>query len=447
MSKLIISVSGLRGIVGETLTPEVALRYAAAFSETLADEGMFVITRDSRPSGEMLASIIEGAILATGRDTFDAGVAATPTTGVLIRQLDAAGGLQISASHNPSEYNGIKLLNREGRVIPAAQGAKVLERYHESTTDWRSHDKIGLPFECTDAISDHLDAVLALVDVDRIRERRFKVLLDVNGGAGGLLGRPLLEALGCDMVMLGEMPDGRFHHPAEPTAENLQDVTASIVRTKADIGFCQDPDADRLAIIDATGRYIGEEYTVALCGEHILSRTPGPVVINCASSRMMEDIATKYGVTCHRSPVGEANVVDLMRETGAIFGGEGNGGPIHPRVGLIRDSFVGMALVLDMMAAREKPVAELADALPRYEIVKMKAPLEKEKLSASLDRLEKEFADAQADRSDGLRLVWPDRWLLLRGSNTEPIVRAIAEAPTNEEATALCEKALAMLGK
>jgi phosphomannomutase len=298
-----------------------------------------------------------------------------------------------------------------------------------------------------DTLACHLEAVLATVDVPRIRSRGFKVLLDSNRGAGSPLGRRLLEALGCRATILGGPPDGQFQHPPEPTAENLSGLLAAVTQAGAEVGFCQDPDADRLAVIDESGRYLGEEYTVAMCVEHVLSRRPGPIVINCSTSRMSQDIAGRYGVPLVRSAVGEANVVDAMLRHQAVFGGEGNGGPIDPRVGLVRDSFVGMALLLDAMAARGLKVSQLADELPRYEIVKTKIDLPPEKIPAALDALQRHFADAAADRLDGLRLDWPGRWLLVRGSNTEPIVRAIAEAPTQSEACRLCAAATAVLEK
>jgi phosphomannomutase len=254
--------------------------------------------------------------------------------------------------------------------------------------------------------------------------------------------------------VLGEEPDGQFAHPAEPTAENLAGVLTAVSDAGADVGFCQDPDADRLAVIDASGRYLGEEYTLAMCVDHVLRTSRagilpalqnGAIVANCATSRMSQDWAERYGVPYFRSAVGEANVVDAMLAHDAVFGGEGNGGPIDPRVGYVRDSFVGMAQLLDAMAARRITIAQLADELPRYEIVKTKISLSPEKLPAALDALEKHFADASSDRLDGLRLDWPGRWLLVRGSNTEPIVRAIAEAPTAAEASALCEAAATML--
>lgn len=436
----IISVSGLRGVVGQSLTPEIAIRYATAFA-AVAPPGPIVVARDSRPSGRLLAGAINSGLEAVGRPTINAGIAATPTVGVLVKNLGAAGGIQITASHNPSPYNGIKLFSATGRVVPAAEGAIVLQQYRRGRPAWVPHDRLGNGELLIDAVAAHLNLVLVAVRADDIRKRHFRVLLDANHGAGGRFGWRLLEELGCAVTVVGEVPDGQFAHGAEPTAENLAGICSQVVAAGADIGFCQDPDADRLAVIDADGRYLGEEYTVALCVEHVLSQRKGPIVINCASSRMSQDVAARAGVPLVRSAVGEANVVDAMLANEAIFGGEGNGGPIDPRVGLVRDSFVGMALLLDAMAERDQPIGAIADALPRYEIVKTKISLPKEKIPAGLAALESHFTGATANRMDGLRLDWPDRWLLVRGSNTEPIVRAIAEAPTAEEARRLCEEA------
>ncbi len=444
MAEPIISVSGLRGIVGETLTPEVAIRYAAAFAATLPP-GDVLIGRDSRPSGRMLSLAVQAGLQAVGRTTLDAGIVATPTAGVLLRHHAAAGAIQITASHNPAPYNGLKLFSAEGRVIPAGPGREVLQRYRNGSPAWLPQDRLGNIERCEDSVTAHLLAVLDTVDAERIRKQRFRVLLDSNHGAGSILGRRLLHELGCRLTVLGEEPDGRFAHPAEPTAENLAGVLTAVNESGADVGFCQDPDADRLAVIDAAGRYLGEEYTLAMCVDHVLREKKGPIVANCSSSRMSQDLAERYGVPYFRSAVGEANVVDAMLAHDAVFGGEGNGGPIDPRVGYVRDSFVGMAQLLDAMAARQMTIAQLADELPRYEIVKTKISLPPEKLPAALDALQKRFSDAASDRLDGLRLDWPGRWLLVRGSNTEPIVRAIAEAPTAAEAAALCEAAAKVL--
>ena len=446
MSELIISVSGLRGIVGQSLSPNVVIRYGCALAKELP-RGPIVIGRDGRSSGSMLTAALTAGLMALGRNVLDAGVTATPTLGVLVRKLGAAGGIQISASHNPSQYNGLKLFSGEGRVLPAVVGQKVLDHYHLDIPRWVAHDQLGAIEPIGDTITAHLDLVLQVVDVPAIRRRKYHVLLDANHGAGSVLGRRLLAELGCRVTILGGQPDGHFEHTPEPTAENLAGVLNKVTAVGAQIGFCQDPDADRLAIIDEQGRYLGEEYTLAICVDHVLRHKPGPIVTNCSTSRMSEDLAAKYGVPFYRSAVGEANVVDKMLEHKAVIGGEGNGGAIDPRVVLVRDSFVGMALVLDAMAARDLPVRRLADELPRYEIVKTKVTLPREKISTALAALEQHFADAVCDRMDGVRFDWPGKWLLVRASNTEPIVRAIAEAPTAAEAQSLCDRAAAALKK
>ncbi len=449
-SELIISVSGLRGVVGDSLTPEVAFRYAAAFAETLS-EGPVVVTRDGRANGPLLVpAVVAGLSRGGSRRVLDGEIAATPTTGVLVRQHGCAGGIQISASHNPAPYNGLKLFSGEGRVVPAAAGEAVLAGYRNtaSTTlpdDWQTAqhnvEQLG------DTTSAHIRLIEKIVDVDRIRAKRFRVVLDANHGSGSVLGKALLERLDCDVTMLGDTPDGLFAHEPEPTAENLSSVLANVSRVDAAIGFCQDPDADRLAIIDESGCYLGEEYTLAMCVDHVLRKTPGPVVTNCSTSRMTEDLARKYGVPFVRSAVGEANVVDAMIRESAVIGGEGNGGAIDPRVVFVRDSFVGMALVLAAMAERGLPVSALAGELPRYEIHKTKLTVTREKIPATMDALVARFPEAATDRMDGLRLDWvradgSGAWLLVRASNTEPIVRVIAEAPTASEARGLCDAAI-----
>jgi phosphomannomutase len=452
-NELIISVSGLRGVVGDTLTPEVAFRYAAAFAATLPD-GPVLVSRDGRANGpQLLTPVVAGLSQGGERRVLDAGIAATPTTGVLVRHHHCAGGVQISASHNPAPYNGLKLFSNEGRVVPATEGEAVLQRYRTLDAQLPKFDSNfsnSNVAPLSDTTSAHLALIERIVDVDRIRQRRFRVLLDANHGAGSVLGKPLLERLGCEVTLLGGTPDGLFAHEPEPTAENLAGVLANVSRVGADIGFCQDPDADRLAIIDERGRYIGEEYTLAICVDHVLRKTPGPVVTNCSTSRMTEDIAHKYGVPFFRSAVGEANVVDMMVRKSAVIGGEGNGGTIDPRVVFVRESFAGMALVLDAMAEHKLTTSALADQLPRYEICKTKVVVPRERIPAVLRALERQFPEATPDRLDGLRLDWKvngtsGKWLLVRASNTEPIVRIIAEARTADDARRLCDEASRIL--
>jgi phosphomannomutase len=389
----------------------------------------------------MLAEAIRSGLVAVGRTVIDADVAATPTVGILVRDHQCAGGIQISASHNPPEYNGLKLIAPEGRVIGAAAGEAVLQHYCEAEPDWVAHDSLGKVEPLSNTLNAHCRHILDTVDVKRIRRKGYVVLLDANHGAGSLLGRRLLVDLGCEVTVLGDVPDGKFRHGAEPLAENLVDVQPAVVEAGADVGFCQDPDADRLAVIDEAGRYLGEEYTLAMCLDHVLRSTPGPVVTNCSSSRMNQDVAARHSSPLFLSPVGEVHVAEMMLDKKAVFGGEGNGGTIDPQVGYIRDSFVGMARLLEAMAVRGAKISALADELPRYAIHKTKVTLPREQIPATLDRLEKLFADAQPNRLDGLRLDWPTSWLLVRPSNTEPIVRVIAEAHTLDDAKRLCDEA------
>lgn len=446
MSELIISVSGLRGIVGETLTPDVAARYVAAFAAKLPD-GPIVIGRDGRSSGPMLSRAIIAALSACGRDCVDVDVAATPTIGVLVRERGAAGAVQISASHNPPPYNGIKLFGTSGRVLDAKTGAAIRDAYEAGEAAWVPFDKIGMVSQESDPHEPHLQKVLATVDALAIRAAKHRVLLDSNHGAGGALGKRLLAALGCEVIAVGDTPDGNFAHVPEPTAENLTGIAELVRQESCAVGFCQDPDADRLALVDAAGRYIGEEYTLALCVQRAMAepQTKGPIVINGATSGMSERLAAAAGVPSYRSSVGEANVCDMMIANDATYGGEGNGGPIDPRVGYVRDSFVGMAQVLDLMTKTGKTLAQLADALPKLHIHKTKATVSAERLPALFDALIAQHPDADAMTGDGLRLAWDDKWLLVRGSNTEPIVRLIAEAETESEAKSLCDSAASLL--
>jgi phosphomannomutase len=435
MEQPIISVSGLRGIIGRSLGPLNAIEYIAAFSSQLA-EGPVVVTRDGRTSGPMLADAIASALVALGRDVLYGDVAATPTAGVLVRSLKAAGGIQISASHNPPEYNGIKLFGPDGRVISAAAGERIMSSLNKPPA-WVGVGKLGKTSRIADTTTEHLRLVLDTVDVPAIRKAAFNVVLDSNHGSGGVFGRLLLQSLGARVFINGEEPSGRFAHSPEPTRENLQTVSALARDNQADIVFCQDPDADRLAIIADDGSYPGEEYTLALTMMNRLSAIHGNCVINCATSRMSIDVAERAGSKCFLSAVGEANVCDRMMELQAVYGGEGNGGPIDPRVGYVRDSFVAMAQVLELMAKTGKSIRELIRMIPAYSIIKDKAEIDRGRLPAIYASLEKAFPDAVRSDLDGIRFDWPDRWLLVRPSNTEPIVRVICEAVDERAASEL----------
>ena len=444
-SGLIVSVSGIRGIIGQSLTPAAALAFASALGVHTGG-GRIVLGRDGRPSGIMLRHAILAGLTAAGCEVQDVAVASTPTVGLAVRTLHAAGGIQITASHNPAEWNGLKLFGPDGRILSAAEGRKIqalFEHGEQRRVPWNA---LGHIHDYRTADNLHLDRVLALVDGKRIRAAKLKAFVDGNGGAGGPLSRSLLMALGVEVMCHACDGDGVFLHEPEPTATNLRDIGPLVAQNGADIGFALDPDSDRLAILDEQGRYIGEELTLALAARFRLSQERGPVVVNMSTSRVTEDVAARYGCRCERSAVGEANVADRMIEIGAVFGGEGNGGVIDPRVGYVRDPFIGMGLILNLMAETGKKLSNLVAELPVYHIVKDKYDVNRERLLTLFEALPRHWPEAKENRLDGLRLDWADRWVHVRPSNTEPIVRVIAEAPRADDAEELCRAVGAMLG-
>jgi phosphomannomutase len=439
MIDLIVSVSGIRGIVGEGLTPRVALAFAEALA-THTRGGRIVLSSDGRPSGGMLRHAVLAGLLGAGCEVHDLGVAPTPTLGLAVSKLQAAGGIQITASHNSAPWNGLKLFGPSGAVLSPADGDKIRQLFERGEFRRVAWDKLGTLHESRTALDWHRDRVLELVDVVKIRSRQLTVLVDANGGSGGVLARLLLDSLQVRSTILGGKTDGHFQHEPEPTAANLKAICPKVCESGADVGCALDPDADRLALIDETGRYIGEELTLALAVACRLRQQRGPVVINMSTSRVVEDIAGQFGVPCFRSAVGEANVVGLMNEVGAVIGGEGNGGVIDPRVGWVRDPLIGMALVLSLLANTGKKLSALAAELPSYTIVKDKYTVARDGLPQLFSALRQLWPMAKANEVDGLRLDWTDRWVHVRPSNTEPIVRVIAEAPTETEAKSLCRE-------
>lgn len=443
MSQRILSVSGLRGVVGDGLDADYVTAFAAAIG-TWAKGGTVVLARDGRETGEMIRHAALAGLLATGCDVVDAGIAATPTVGVLVTSLNAAAGLQITASHNPVEWNGMKPFRPTGSVFDTTAGRELVAILESRSFGYKPHDGLGRITVIEDPADPHFERIMKLVDAVAIRSKRFKVVLDCNHGSGAVAGPRLLrELLGCEVIVLGGTPDGKFEHPPEPVEANLRGLCDAVKERGAAVGFAQDPDADRLAIVDNTGRYVGEELTLALALDHVLPTRNGPVVVNGSTSRVTADIAAKYGCDFHRAWVGEAHVVAKMDEVEAAIGGEGNGGVIDPQVGLVRDSFVSMAYVLDGLAKRDGSLAEWAGSLPGYVIVKDKIRCEREKVAAATEALRRTFSDAASTEGDGLRLDWPNRWVQVRASNTEPILRVIAEAPTAHDAEALCQQAMA----
>jgi phosphomannomutase len=441
---LIVSVSGIRGIIGRSLTPDAACRFATALG-TYLNGGRVVLSRDSRPSGRMLRSAVTAGLTAAGCSVEDIGIAPTPTVGIAVRQLGAAGGIQITASHNPAPWNGLKMFGPDGAVLPADRGRQVQQLFETGGLKYAAWDAIGMARVTPDVVEEHIKLVTDAVSAGTVHAARFRVLLDGNGGAGGPLGANLLRQLGCEVVEHACDSDGVFVHEAEPIPAHLVDVGPQVVRAEAAVGFVLDPDADRLALIDETGTSVSEELTLALAVKYRLQQKRGPVVVNMSTSRVIEDVAREAGCEFRRSAVGEANVVAGMRATGAVIGGEGNGGVIDPRIGWVRDPFIGMAMILNLMADQGQTLSELVASLPAYAMLKTKYAVSKERLAAALEAIERRWPDAKVNREDGLRLDWADRWLHVRPSNTEPVVRVIAESPTEAETKKLCDEAAACL--
>lgn len=433
--KLIISISGMRGIVGESLTPSIAAEYGCAFGKFLKNSHTsgkrkfsVCIGRDSRSSGEMLKSAVATGLCSVGVDVVDLGLVTTPGVGIMVRELRCDGGVIITASHNPIQYNGIKLLLGNG-VAPPAKAAEQIRQYfldkHFALVDSLSHGEVTFN-EQTDAT--HIAKVLTIVDEEAVAAKKFKAVLDSVNGAGGRVTKKMLGELGCEVIAINDEPSGIFAHRPEPVAKNLTGLCKVVKEKGADIGFAQDPDADRLAIVDEAGTYLGEEYTLALAAKYIFSRETGKAATNLSTSRMLDDIAAEADGHVIRTAVGEANVAAAMLEHNCIIGGEGNGGVIDLRVGPIRDSLVGIALVLQLMAETGKSVGQLAGEITSYCMVKEKFAAEQTQALQILKQAKETFADAKVDTTDGCRFDFEDGWLHLRTSNTEPVMRVIAEA-------------------
>jgi phosphomannomutase len=448
---LMLSVSGARGIVGRTMTPEVAAAYGGAFGSFLkATTGKarprVVVGLDGRISGPPLAAAAIGGLTATGCDAIDIGVAMTPSVGVMIGHHRADGGLTVTASHNPLQWNGIKCLDGDGLAPPPAVAKEIVDRFRERRIDWCEPTATGRVERDGTAARVHVDRVLANVDAAAIRARGFAVVLDSVNGSGCMGGRMLLEALGCRVSHIFGEQTGVFGHVPEPLAENLVELARAVAATPgAACGFAQDPDADRLAIVDEKGRFIGEECTLALAALRMLQRTGGgTLAANLSTSRMVDDIAARFaGSRVVRTAVGEANVVAGLRPAHGILGGEGNGGVIFPPVCWVRDSLSAMALVLELLAHEGRPLSELVAALPRYSMVKRKMELAAvggmAAVAPALARVKAAFARERISDVDGVRVDFADGWVHLRASNTEPIVRVIAEAPSEARAAELCD--------
>ena len=439
-----IGVSGIRGVVGEFLTPALAASFAQAFG-TYVGGGRVVLGRDTRPSGEMLTHAVACGLLAAGCEVVEAGILPTPTIQMYVSATHAQGGIAVTASHNPPEYNALKLFNAQGLFFNNYERAELLDLYHQS--DFRQATNEEISRVITDrgtAFKLHVERVLVHIDAERIRKRKFRVALDAVNGAGAVTTPGFLrDVLGCDLVAISIDPTKVFPREAEPKAETLGEIAALVRDCHREIGFAQDPDGDRLAVIDENGVVFDNDDVLALAVDAALRRLPGDVVVNLTTSSVIDDVAAAHGRRVYRTPVGEANVVETMQAVNAVIGGEGsNGGIIFPAVHLCRDSYTGMAFLLDRMAETGDTISALAARLPKYYRHYGKVAFEHGRLGPLMQSLETRFPSAQKDRADGLKLLLPEGWIHVRASNTEPLLRVAAEAKSRDTVDALYAEVL-----
>jgi len=449
MGPVMYSVAGVRGVVGESLTPELVTRFATAFG-TFRNSGTILVGRDTRVSGMMLKYLVFGGLMSAGCKVIDLDITPTPTVALMVKELGADGAVVISGSHNPAEWNALKFFNEQGMYLNEDQWRQLQDLFYQGgfrTVNWQNLQDVTSYGKACEV---HLRRVLSVVHPREVRKAHLRVVLDSCNGAGSLITPRLLERLGCTVVCVNCEPSGLFPHNPEPIFTNLGDLCRTVVEAKADVGFGQDADADRLAIVNARGEYLGEEYTLALVARHVLRRRKGLVVTNLSTSRLVEDVAREFGGRVVRTRVHEIHVAERMRTEAAVLGGEGNGGVIDPRVHLTRDSLVAIALLLEELAETGKSVAELVEELPRYVICKRKLPTTTTATMNTLTDIKNRYQPrveagaVRIDYTDGIRLDWDDAWVHIRPSGTEPAIRIIAEATTAERAEALCSEFLSI---
>lgn len=436
---LMISVSGIRGIFGRDLTPENLTRYAASYGTWLEGDTV-VVGRDTRVSGPLCEELVTAALRAVGCEVIRVGMVPTPTVAMAVLKHGAGGGIIISASHNPAEWNALKLLNRKSEFLDAEQGEKVIEISKEGPIAYRPYDEIGASAEDPGALEHHIDRILALpyIQPERIAGAGFRVAVDPVNGTGALALPPLLERLGVEQIeMINGKADGRFAHNPEPLAEHLGQICELVRRENCDLGIVTDPDTDRLALVTDRGEPFGEEYTQAAAFDFMLEQNPGPCATNLSSSRVTDDIAGRYGQACHRSAVGEINVVKKMQEVSAVIGGEGNGGVINPDLHYGRDALAGTAMILQLLAGRGLTSSEYRDSLPDYFMSKDRIALEDVDGDALLQRAADRFSGQEIDTTDGVKIDFEEGWVHIRKSNTEPILRVYSEGISPERAREL----------
>lgn len=448
MPTLMVSISGIRGIVGDGLDPQTIVAYASAYAD-FCGKGKIILGSDGRITGEMVRNIVIGTLLAKGNDVIDIGICPTPTVLFNVKSAKAAGGIQISASHNPNEWNALKLLNRKGEFMSPEENKTMLSLLAGAEKKFVSWNKLGKLTNYTKGLEDHIEAVLNLehINVPKIRKRKFKVLLDCVNGAGAYSMPKLLAKLNCEVIELNCEKTGIFPRLPEPIPENLTATMRAVKTHKADIGIVVDPDVDRLVLITNEGKPFGEENTITQAVKFYLSKKKGNVVVNLSTTRAVDDVAAEFGCKVFRSPVGEANVVEKMKGVKAVIGGEGSGGVILPKAVFGRDALTGTVIMLQHLLEFGGTMAELKNALPNYFIAKKKISLTGMNPDTVLKKLTDEFRNEKYNSEDGLRIDFADHWVHFRKSNTEPIIRIITEADTQVKAEVFSAKYLSLIEK
>lgn len=447
MKTLMSSISGIRGIVGNGLEPEVILKYTSAFGD-LVGKGKVIVGRDARITGEMVSDLVTGTLLAKGIDVVDIGICPTPTVQLMVKKFNADGGIAISASHNPNEWNALKLLNKTGQFLSPEEYKNFVTKLNDETkySDWKS---IGEKTFYDKAIDDHIEAVLNLkiIDVEKMREKKFKVLVDCVNGAGVYALPKLLKALGCEVIEFNCEKTGIFPRLPEPLPENLVDTMKAVRENKADLGIVVDPDADRLVLITDKAETFGEENTITVASKLVLSKTKGNVVVNLSTTRAVDDVAKQYDSKVYRSPVGEANVIEKMKEVNAVIGGEGSGGVIYPELHYGRDSLAGTVLILQLLSEEDVSLSNVKKNLPAYFIKKKKTDLGNSSPDEIIEKLKQEFESEKINTDDGLRIDFDDHWVHFRKSNTEPILRIICESGSEQKSEELIQEYFSLIDK
>ncbi len=441
MKTLMVSVSGIRGIVGNGLDPGSIVKYTSAYAD-FCKSGKIVIGNDGRISGNMVKHLVVGTLIAKGFEVIDIGICPTPTVLFNARVLNAQGGISISASHNPNEWNALKLLNANGEFMTKEENEIMLANLKSSQENYRAWNELGNYKKYEKGLTNHIEAVLTMkyIDTEEIRKRKFKVLLDCVNGAGSYVMPEFLEQLGCEVIKVNCEKNGIFPRLPEPIPQNLADTMKAIKNNNVDIGIVVDPDVDRLVLMTEKGEPFNEEYTIAQAVKFILSREKGNVVVNLSTTRAVDDIAEEFGCKVFRSPVGEANVVKKMKEVNAVIGGEGSGGVIYPAVHYGRDALVGTALTLQHLLEFGGSVSSLKDSLPQYFISKRRIEIGNKNPDEIITQLTQKYSNERINTEDGLRVDFTDHWVHFRKSNTEPIIRIYTEAKTQQLADELSLK-------